>query len=195
METGGKATPGGQALLDLNCNHCGAPLSVAEAARFVTCEHCGSRLAVHRESGAAYTEVLERVTELEEATEALSGDLQQTRAELALSRLDDEWKERRRLKGWSGPGGQEMPPNIKVMRGVGIFCILSGILLVAFCLVAGIDIGGLGSVGIALIGLVVGVPLALLGFSAVRKGPKLAAEYEQERAEHDRRRAELRSLN
>ena len=49
--------------LSLRCNHCGAPLQVAENTRFVTCQFCQSNLEVKRHSGAVFTEEVARIAE------------------------------------------------------------------------------------------------------------------------------------
>lgn len=178
-------------IVDLTCNHCGAPIEVSESVRFVTCGHCGSRLEIRREGGAAYTEVLERVDRLEEATDALGDDLERTRLELALSQLDDAWKNTLVERRWRGPQGQVMPPNAGRMRAGGILSGLAGLGLLAWCLALGIDVGGFGILLFTLIGLVTGGGFIWLGFWANRKGPGLVAEYEKLRAEYDQQRAEL----
>lgn len=42
----------------VDCNRCGASLTVAEDTRFVTCGKCRARLAVRRNGDAIFTEVL-----------------------------------------------------------------------------------------------------------------------------------------
>ena len=86
----------------LNCNHCGAPLKVAEAARFVTCSHCGSSLIVKKDSGAAWTELAEQIVQ---SQESMSQDLEVLQLQNDLERLDREWTmslERYRIRGKHG---------------------------------------------------------------------------------------------
>lgn len=178
-------------VLDVTCNHCGAPLALSESVRFVTCEHCGSRLEVRREGGAAYTEVLERVDRLEEATDALGDDLARTKIELALTRLDEAWKQTLDTRRWRGPQGQEMRPNVGTLRALGVMFAISGLGLLVWCLFLGLDIGGSVILVFGLFGLFFGGGFVWLGVYLYRKGPQLAAAYDEARAEYVRQRAEL----
>jgi hypothetical protein len=45
--------------VNVDCNACGASLSVPETTRFVTCGKCRARLAIRRSDTAIYTEVLD----------------------------------------------------------------------------------------------------------------------------------------
>ena len=38
-------------LLNLSCNHCGAPLQVPEETKYLTCTYCSSRLQVEHSGG------------------------------------------------------------------------------------------------------------------------------------------------
>ena len=58
--------------LALNCNNCGAPLSVPDGVRFLTCSFCQSQLEVVQEGNAAFTKVLEQ---LQERTEQVATDV------------------------------------------------------------------------------------------------------------------------
>lgn len=42
--------------LSVRCNHCGAPLQVSDATRFVTCQFCHSSLEVKRTESSIFTE-------------------------------------------------------------------------------------------------------------------------------------------
>lgn len=81
------------AVQSVNCNNCGAPLSVGASTNYATCGHCGSQLAVHRTGNALFTE---RIDQLEAKTTAIA----ETVAELALKdrleEIDRAW-ERERL--------------------------------------------------------------------------------------------------
>ncbi|QDT55640.1 hypothetical protein Pan44_36860 [Caulifigura coniformis] len=109
-------------LVPLNCNACGAPLRVAESARFATCSHCHAQLAIHHEGGAVFTEVLARIAA---RTESIESEIQALRAELDLERLDKSWeKNRREILGSSG---ETTEPHWIVAMGCVAFCL--GILL------------------------------------------------------------------
>ncbi|MEQ8819095.1 MAG: hypothetical protein RLY93_02545 [Sumerlaeia bacterium] len=75
--------------LHLTCNHCGAPLDVAENANFVTCGHCGSRLKVERTESSYSTSVLESI---DRRTQDIQEDLEKIRLHHELERLDREWE-------------------------------------------------------------------------------------------------------
>ena len=45
------------------CNQCAAPLSIPEAAKFVTCNHCHANLAIRRNDSVKYTEIVEKIAE------------------------------------------------------------------------------------------------------------------------------------
>ena len=77
-------------VVSVSCNHCGAPLEVAESPRFVTCRHCGSRLKIEHGQGAAYTEVLE---ELQATQREMADDIETLRLQNELERVDREWSD------------------------------------------------------------------------------------------------------
>ena len=80
-------------VVSVSCNHCGAPLEVAESTRFVTCRHCGSRLKIEHGQGAAYTEVLE---ELQATQREMADDIETLRLQNELERVDREWSDEQR---------------------------------------------------------------------------------------------------
>ncbi|WP_395732654.1 hypothetical protein [Prosthecobacter sp.] len=49
--------------LSVRCNHCGAPLQVSDATRFVTCQFCHSSLEVKRTESSIFTEEVARIAE------------------------------------------------------------------------------------------------------------------------------------
>ena len=95
----------------LNCNHCGAPLSVPESARFVTCAHCHAQLAIHHEGAAFFTEVLDK---LKTQTDDIADSLFEMQRRQDLDRLEIEWAEKRREILGAAP---EPPTEIGVMAG------------------------------------------------------------------------------
>ncbi|PQO45583.1 hypothetical protein [Blastopirellula marina] len=76
-------------LIALNCQQCGAPLSVPEEVKHVTCMHCGTQLGVVHEGGAAYTE---KLTELDERTSEIESQVEDLQRQRRLDALDREWK-------------------------------------------------------------------------------------------------------
>jgi hypothetical protein len=79
-------------LISVTCNHCGGPLQVPDATRFVTCSYCGTRLEVHRSGNAVYTEVL---ASIDQRTQAMAQDLEHIKRQNEIERLDREWQMRR----------------------------------------------------------------------------------------------------
>ena len=78
--------------VSVRCNHCGAPLEIAAAARFLTCTYCGSQLEVHRSGGAVYTEVLH---DIHARTQRIERDVADIKRQNAVEQLDREWEIRR----------------------------------------------------------------------------------------------------
>lgn len=72
----------------LNCNNCGAPLSVPSAAKYVTCTHCGTQLAIRRTESVAYTEKLDVIAE---RTEQIAEQVARLAEDSELERLDRQW--------------------------------------------------------------------------------------------------------
>jgi LSD1 subclass zinc finger protein len=136
----------------LNCNHCGAPLSVPETARFVTCAHCHAQLAIHYEGTTVFTEVL---GEIANRTANIEAGIRGLKLQRDLERLDEDWaKQRTTMLGVS------MAPSKRydsLALGGLLFC--TGISLVIYglarereMLVVGAIIS-VASVGVALFGL------------------------------------------
>src|SRR5262245_34344788 len=95
-------------LESLSCNHCGAPIEVPAAAKYATCAHCGSRLAIRRTGTAAYTEVLE---EISDRTARMEKDLGAIRLQNELERIDREWQTHRERFMVHHKNGSSGPPN------------------------------------------------------------------------------------
>ncbi len=76
-------------LISLNCNHCGAPLEVAESTKFVTCTHCSTRLAIRHGDGSAFTEQLDQIGERQEE---MLDRLERIEHHHAVEALDREWE-------------------------------------------------------------------------------------------------------
>jgi len=108
----------------LNCNHCGAPLSVPETARFVTCSHCHAQLAIHHEGAAVFTEML---GEIAERTANIEEHLDELRLEKDLERVDAAWEQERRE---IMVGGENGPPKRSVIWLFSLVCAAVGAHLV-----------------------------------------------------------------
>ncbi len=106
----------------LNCNHCGAPLSVPETARFVTCAHCHAQLAIHHEGAAVFTEVLD---EIAARTASIEEHLEELRAEKDLERVDAAWeKERKEIL----VGGEKGPPERSLVWACSFLFMVIGLI-------------------------------------------------------------------
>lgn len=75
--------------ITINCDHCGAPITVGPKTRYVTCAHCGSQLVIHRGEGSIYTEQLEQI---EQRTAAIQDKLDRLSLQAELERIDRDWE-------------------------------------------------------------------------------------------------------
>ncbi|MBE7497832.1 MAG: hypothetical protein HS117_23045 [Verrucomicrobiaceae bacterium] len=73
--------------LSVRCNHCGAPLQVAEGTRYVTCQFCQSHLEVRRTDSSIFTE---EVAKLAQNAEKMAGSLEVITLQNEIERLDRE---------------------------------------------------------------------------------------------------------
>jgi hypothetical protein len=73
--------------LSVRCNHCGAPLQVSDATRFVTCQFCQSSLEVKRTESSIFTE---EVAKIAENTGKMAESLEVIALQNELERLDRE---------------------------------------------------------------------------------------------------------
>lgn len=71
--------------LSVRCNHCGAPLQVAENTRFVTCQFCQSSLEVKRTDSSVFTE---EVAKIAENTGKMAESLEVLTVQNEIERLD-----------------------------------------------------------------------------------------------------------
>ncbi len=74
--------------LSVRCNHCGAPLQVSDAARFVTCQFCQSSLEVKRTESSIFTE---EVAKIAENTGKMAESLEVIALQNEIEKLDREW--------------------------------------------------------------------------------------------------------
>jgi len=75
--------------ITINCDHCGAPITVGPKTRYVTCAHCGSQLVIRRGEGSIYTAQLEQ---LEQRTAAIQDKLDKPSLQAELDRIDRDWE-------------------------------------------------------------------------------------------------------
>ncbi len=76
----------------INCNNCGAPLTIPVTANYVTCNHCGSQLAVRRNESVAWSEQLDK---LDRRTDQIAEQVSHLAQESELARLDRQWEAER----------------------------------------------------------------------------------------------------
>ncbi len=74
--------------LSVRCNHCGAPLQVSDATRFVTCQFCQSSLEVKRTDSSIFTE---EVAKIAENTGKMAESLEVIALQNEIEKLDREW--------------------------------------------------------------------------------------------------------
>lgn len=165
-------------LMSVNCNHCGAPLQVAEAARFVTCGYCETQLSVEHSGSAVYTQVLE---EIRQTTEKLEQDVASLKRSSVVEQLDREWMiEREKYMVSTQNGGREIPSA----GG----SIVGGVVAVVFGIFWTIMVSSMGAPGFfPLFGLLfIGAGIFSM-FAHVGK----AGDYRAAEARYQRRRREL----
>lgn len=91
--------------LSVRCNHCGAPLQVSDATRFVTCQFCQSSLEVKRTDSTIFTEEVAKIAEhtgkMADSLEviALQNELERLDRENALALVAPRSKELSRVEG------------------------------------------------------------------------------------------------
>ena len=166
--------------LSVRCNHCGAPLQVAENTRFVTCQFCQSSLEVKRTDSSVFTE---EVAKIAENTGRMAESLEVIMIQNEIEQLDREWgieQTSHMVKGRTGP---QTPGN-------SIFGLLFTIFFAVVCFSMASFVGSSGAPGIfQLVPVGMGLFALVGGVTGVVKGQTRAAamsQYEQRRAELSR---------
>ncbi|WP_395743471.1 hypothetical protein [Prosthecobacter sp.] len=140
--------------LSVRCNHCGAPLQVADKTRFVTCQFCHSSLEVKRTENSIFTE---EVAKIAENTGKMAGSLEIITLQNELERLDREMgvehlsAAMNKNKSGSGTAGRLMGTLFGVFFTV--VCIVMG----TGFLKAGAGIFAIVPIGMALFGVAISV--------------------------------------
>lgn len=161
--------------VSVRCNHCGAPLQVAEATRFVTCQFCHSSLEVKRTESALFTE---EVAKIAEHTGKMAQSLEVIQLQNEIERLDREHAARDSASASNGSGA------------AGVIVLVLAILFGGFFAVTSARHGApwifpLFGGGFALLGI---IRLAAVCTGNARgSGDKAAAAYDQRRGELARR--------
>lgn len=164
--------------LSVRCNHCGAPLQVAEKTRFVTCQFCQSSLEVRRTESSIFTE---EVSKIAASTEKMAESLEVMTLQQEIERLDREHPAER--------AAATQTPGSNVAEA-----IIGGIVLVlftAFGLFFAITSSEMRAPGIfplvgggfALIGIIALVSMA----TRLSVGHASKSDYQERRAELTRR--------
>jgi len=140
-------------LLAVRCQHCGAPLQVGEAARFVTCQFCRTELTVERTDSAVFTQ---KIAEIHAHASQMAGDLEVIQLQNDLERLDREWLMERERYLVAGKDGHKHEPGSFGWAG-GALAVIMGAIWVGislstdvpgFFLPMGLVAIGLGAIGI-----------------------------------------------
>ena len=155
----------------LSCGKCGAPLSVPERTTFLTCTFCGSRLEVHREGGAAYTAVLEK----------LADDLETVKLQNELERVDREYADALAEVSTAEHGKKLAATPKGMFVGLGFFVVVFAV----------IWIGASIAMGAPFFFPLFGVGFIVFTFFVLRHGSRAHDRALALRAEHEKRRAEL----
>jgi hypothetical protein len=171
--------------INLTCNHCGAPLEVAEGTNFVTCRFCSSRLAVEHSESAFYTRVVEAI---EQQTNALSQDLETIKLQNEIERLDREWQMQREQLCHRGKDGQLREPTV-------VATIVGSVLLSAFGVVGLVMASAAPSFGgnspIFSIAPIVGFGVIIVAVVGAIRGFPKARQFEDNKASYESRRRRL----
>ena len=118
-------------LVALNCNQCGAKLTVGEDTKFVTCKHCNTQLAVRHEDGAAFTDV---VAAAERAIRSLEAQTEKLSVQGEIDRLDHDWERDRQALMVRKRNGELVVPTrsqavvVMVVAPLMIFPLVAGVI-------------------------------------------------------------------
>jgi len=132
---------------NVNCNSCGAALSVTTHVNFVTCSRCNTPLAIRRTSSGTYTERAETTSDVtatpgrpalaprlsdQPALAALQQQTELNRLENELNRLNLEWESEKERYMISGRYGHRYLPEKGSSVGGGCMIAAFGSLWVIF---------------------------------------------------------------
>ena len=110
----------------LKCANCSAPLKVEADAKVTQCDHCQAYLAIESgESGLA----TKRLEKLEHSTATLSAELRDVQRDLALEKLDRQWKRDRMRYGQTGRYGEVVMPSREGANTVLVIGVLFAVVL------------------------------------------------------------------
>ncbi len=171
--------------LSVRCNHCGAPLEVAEQTRFVTCQFCQSSLEVKRTGNSIFTE---EVAKIAENTGRMAGSLAVIELQNEIEKLDREWGIEQANSMVPGRTGSRPPGNPYFGLAFTVFFAVVCFGMASFA-------GSFGAPGIfQLVPIGMGVFALIGGIMGVAKGQDRTAalgNYQQRRADLERQLAAL----
>lgn len=167
--------------LSVRCNHCGAPLQVAENTRFVTCQFCQSSLEVKRTDSSVFTEEVAKIAEntgkMAESLEVITvqNEIERLDREIGLQQVTSSQKKRGLIGG--------------VMGGAfGIFFAV-----VCFLMASGFSSAGAGVFTIVPVGMgVFGLVMAVMSVIGGVNHEAAHSKYQKRRDELERQLAVLR---
>jgi len=171
--------------INLTCNHCGAPLEVAEGTNFVTCRFCSSRLAVEHSDSAFYTRVIEAI---EQQTNALSQDLETIKVQNEIERLDREWQMQREQLCHRGKDGQLREPTVTASIFGSVIFALFGVF---WLIMGGTAASGGGDKSMLSIISLVGFGIIVLAVVGAIRGLPKARKFEDSKVSYESRRRRL----
>jgi DNA-directed RNA polymerase subunit RPC12/RpoP len=162
----------------VQCNHCGAPLEVGKATRFVTCQFCNSQLEVKRTESTVFTEEIAKITQ---NTERMAGSLEVLELQNDLERLDREWAASNPVS--FNKNGQ---PVEQTGRGGAAFGMAFAIFFAVICFSMA---GAASSFGAPGIFALVPVGMGIFAIVAAILGMGKANDYETRKSQYEQRRA------
>lgn len=174
-------------LVSVRCQHCGAPLQVGEAARFVTCQFCKTELSVERTDSAIYTQQL---GEIHARTTQMAGELEVIRLQNDLDALDREWlMERERYMVSGQHGSKHEPGMVGALLSGGLMALVGLAMFVGMASAHAPGLLPMAGLAVMLLGIVIGIT----GMSKASAMSAARSRYERARGLLSQRMAEARA--
>lgn len=172
--------------LSVRCNHCGAPLQVAEKTRFVTCQFCQSSLEVKRTDSSVFTE---EVAKIAENTGKMAESLEVITLQNEIEQLDREWGIEQANHMVQGRTGPRTPGNP-------LFGLAFTLFFAVVCFGMASFAGSFGAPGIfQLVPIGMGIFALVAGVMGMVQGQsrdEAQSRYQQRRTELNRQLAALK---
>ena len=165
--------------VSVRCNHCGAPLDVAENTRFVTCTFCNSQLEVKRTENSVFTEEVARIAR---NTDRMAESLEVIKLQNEIEQLDREWDSVR--GGYESKRRGKGPPS---RAGAAV-----GLLFAVFFAIVCFSMAGMASnTGAPGIFQMVPIGMGFFALIAAVMGTVNSTKYQTNRSAYQNRRDEL----